>query len=255
MTHILVARVKTLPPRPVRCSVVIPCKNERGHIAPIVERMAQVGDETELVFVDDCSTDGTAEEIQRCIAEYPDKNIQLVQGPGISKGKAVRVGFHAATGDVIGILDADIAVAPEELPKCFDPLINGHADFVNTVRFVYPQQGRAMRIPNILGNKVFALIFSVLLQQRIGDTLCGTKVFWKKDYKNIELYKDFWIWRDRWGDFEQLLGASKLGLKIIDVPVHYMERTYGETKMKNRLENSLLMLKVCLAGLLKLRLR
>lgn len=255
MTHILIARTRMKPPRPVRVSVVVPCKDERGHIEPIVERMPAVGDETEIVFVDDRSTDGTDEEIQRCIDLYPDKMIRCVEGPGISKGEAVRTGFHAATGDILAILDADIAVAPEELPRSTNPLIDGYADFVNTVRFVYPQQGGAMRWLNIMGNKVFAWIFSILLQQRVGDTLCGTKVFWKRDYEHIERYKDFWVWRDRWGDFEQLLGASKLGLKIVDVPVHYMERSYGVTKMANRLENGVLMLKVSLAGLFKLRLR
>ncbi len=255
MTHILIARTRLKPPRPVRVSVVVPCKDEKGHIEPIVERMPKVGDETEIVFVDDRSTDGTADEIRRCMAAHPEMIIQCVEGPGISKGEAVRTGFHAATGDILAILDADIAVAPEELPKSTNPLIDGYADFVNTVRFVYPQQGGAMRWLNIMGNKVFAWIFSILLQKRIGDTLCGTKVFWKKDYENIERYKDFWVWQDRWGDFEQLLGASKLGLKIVDVPVHYMERTYGATKMANRLENGLLMLKVSLAGLFKLRLR
>ncbi len=255
MTHIMIARTRMAPPRPVRVSVIVPCKDEKGHIEQIVERMVDLGDGTELVFVDDRSTDGTGNEVRRCAELYPEINIRCVEGPGVSKGEAVRVGFRAATGDILAILDADIAVAPEELPKSVAPLIKGHADFVNTVRFVYPQQGGAMRWLNIMGNKAFAWLFSIILQQRIGDTLCGTKVFWKKDYENIERYKDFWVWRDRWGDFEQLLGASKLGLKIIDVPVHYMERSYGETKMSNRLENGLLMLRVSLAGLFKLRFR
>jgi hypothetical protein len=255
LVHILIARTRKTPPRPVKVSVVVPCKDEKGHIEPIIKRMVKTGDETELLFVDDRSTDGTGDEVRRCMELYPDIDIRCVEGPGISKGEAVRVGFEAASGDILAILDADIAVAPEELPKSVDPLIEGHADFVNTVRFVYPQQGGAMRWLNIMGNKVFAFIFSVILQQRIGDTLSGTKVFWKEDYKNIARYKNFWIWRDRWGDFEQLLGASKLGLKIMDVPVHYMERTYGVTKMKNRLENGILMLKVSFAGLFKLRLR
>ena len=255
MTHILIARTRLEPQRPVRVSVVVPCKDEQGHIGPIMERMPEIGDETEIVFVDDRSTDGTGDEIRRCMTMRPEMMVRCVEGPGISKGEAVRTGFHAASGDILVILDADIAVAPEELPRSIDPLIDGYADFVNTVRFIYPRQGGAMRWLNIMGNKVFAWIFSILLQQRIGDTLCGTKVFWKKDYENIERYKDFWVWRDRWGDFEQLLGASKLGLKIVDVPVHYMERSYGVTKMSNRLENGLLMLKVSLAGLFKLRLR
>ena len=253
MIHILIARTRKIPSRPVKVSVVVPFKDEKGHIEPIVKRMVKVGDEVELLFVDDCSTDGSGDEVNRCISENQDMDIKCVEGPGISKGEAVRAGFKAASGDILAILDADIAVAPEELPKCIDPLINGHADFVNTIRFVYPLQGGAMRWLNIMGNKAFAFIFSIILQQRIGDTLSGTKVFWKEDYSNIERYRDFWIWRDRWGDFEQLLGASKLGLKIMDVPVHYMERTYGETKMTGRLRNAWVMLRMCFAAYTRLR--
>lgn len=252
-TDVIVARLLIKADRPVCCSVVVPCKDEKRNIEPLLRRMPRLADETEIVLVDDRSTDGTREEMERCAKLYPYQEIKIIEGPGICKAEAVRAGCHAATGEILAILDADLAVPPEELPQCIRPLLDGTADFVNTIRFVYPQQDGAMRWLNVLGNRAFALIFTILLRQRINDTLSGTKVFWKKDYENISRLKEFWIWRDQWGDFEQLLGASKLGLKIADIPVHYAERTHGETKMKNRFKNGLHMLKLCLGGLIRLR--
>lgn len=252
-TDVIVARPLIKPDRPICCSVIVPCKNEKGNIELLFKRIPKLADGTEMILIDDRSTDGTKEEMERCARLYTDLKIRIIEGPGICKAEAVRVACKQASGDIIAILDADLAVMPEELPKCIQPLLDGTADFVNTVRFVYPQEGRAMRWLNIVGNRVFAMIFTVLLRQRIGDTLSGTKVFWKKDYENIDRLKTHWIWRDQWGDFEQLLGASKLGLKIADIPVHYAERTYGDTKMKNRFKNGIHMLKLCLGGLIRLR--
>lgn len=252
-TDLLVARPVRQATRPVTVAVVVPCKNECDNIEAIVRRMPLLAEGTEIVFVDDRSTDGTGAEMRRCAAAYPHKAIRVVEGPGVSKAEAVRAGCHAARGDIVAVLDADLAVAPEELPKCIQPLLDGTADFVNTVRFVYPQQDRAMRWLNVAGNRLFALLFSCIIRQRIGDTLCGTKVFWKVDYRSIDAFKDFWIWRDQWGDFEQLLGASKMGCKIVDVPVHYARRRHGETKMQRRFWNGWHMFKLCLAGLWKLR--
>lgn len=252
-TEIIVIRPIQKMDGPIPLSVVVPCKNEKGNIEAIVTRTLAMNPAPEIILVDDQSTDGTLEEMRRCITMYGNEKIRVVQGPGQCKAEAVRAGIHAATGELIAILDADLAVAPEELPRCLQPLLDGTADFVNTIRFVYPQENKAMRWLNIFGNRLFALIFTYLLRQRIGDTLSGTKVFWKKDYLKIDALKNDWIWRDQWGDFEQLLGASRLGLKIVDIPVHYAERTYGETKMKNRLKNGLHMLKLCLGGLIRLR--
>lgn len=254
-TDIIIARPQITPPEPVTCSVIVPCKNEKGNIESLVRRIPALADETEIVLVDDRSSDGTGEEMRRCQKTWPDKKITVIEGPGISKGEAVRMGIEGAAGRLIAIFDADLAVLPEELPKCILPLLEGTADFVNTVRFVYPQQDGAMRWLNIAGNRGFSLLFTFLIRQRVSDTLCGTKVFWKEDYRNISGLKDYWLWRDRWGDFEQLLGASKLGLKIVEVPIHYAERTYGETKMKNRFQNGLHMLKLCLGGFIRLRLQ
>ncbi len=254
-TDILIARPLKKRKSPITCSVIVPCKNERGHIEDIASRMPQLTQSTEIVFVDDKSDDNTADEMRRMQKLYPQHNILIVDGPGIGKAEAVRAGIHVSKGDIIAILDADLAVAPEELPKCIQPLLDSSADFVNTVRFVYPQDAGAMRFANIIGNRAFALVFTFLLRQRITDTLSGTKVFWREDYAHIDRLKTNWIWRDKWGDFEQLLGASKMGLKIVDIPVHYMERTYGKTKMNKRFQNGVHMLKLCLGGLLNLRFK
>jgi SAM-dependent methyltransferase len=255
ITEMLIARLagERMKKNDATCSIIVPCKNEKGHIEQAVVRMPHIGKHMEIIFVDDKSTDETGNEVIRCMQKYPAKAIKLVEGPGICKAEAVRIGFQNASGDVLIILDGDLAVAPEELPKYFNALISGAGDFINGVRFVYPQRGQAMRILNIIGNKVFSKILSFLLEQRIGDTLCGTKAFFREDYWKLVRSKDMWGVRDQWGDFEQLFGAAKIGLKIVDIPVHYMERTYGETKMKNRFINGLFMLRMCFGALIRLR--
>lgn len=255
LTEMIIARPvpKQRKKDEISCSVIVPCKDEKGHIEQAVTRIPHMGKHTELIFIDDKSDDGTGEEIRRCMQKYQDKDIKLLEGPGICKAECVRVGFQSASGDVLIILDADLAMAPEELPKFFDALVNGAGDFINGVRFLYPQQDMAMRMLNILGNNIFARLISFILEQPIGDTLCGTKAFFREDYWKLVRSKDMWGVRDQWGDFEQLFGASKIGLKIVDIPVHYMERTYGETKMKNRFKNGWFMLKMCIGALSKLR--
>ena len=230
-------------------SVIIPCKDEKGNIESAVQRIPEMGKGTEIIFCDDKSIDGTVEEVMRVIECYPEKNIKLVHGPGICKAKNVWCGFDAATGDIVMILDADLTVIPEELPCFFSAIAEGRGEFINGTRMVYPMQKEAMRSLNIIGNKMFSLCFSYLLGQRITDTLCGTKVFWRKDWERIKALVGSWGVEDRWGDYELLFGAAKLQLKITEVPVHYMERIYGETKMTKRLMNGWIMLKMCLAAL------
>lgn len=230
-------------------SVIIPCKNEEGNIEGAVERIPDMGKGTEIIFCDDKSTDGTVEEVKRVMELYPESNIKLVHGPGICKAKNVWAGFDAASGDILMILDADLTVIPEELPYFFNAIVEGRGEFINGSRMIYPLQKEAMRWLNIIGNKFFSLSFSYLLGQRITDTLCGTKVFWRKDWKRIKGLLGSWGVDDRWGDYELLFGSAKLHLKIVEVPVHYMERVYGETKMTKRLANGWIMFRMCLAAL------
>ncbi|MDG2306752.1 MAG: bifunctional class I SAM-dependent methyltransferase/glycosyltransferase family 2 protein [Candidatus Binatia bacterium] len=230
----------------VTVSVVIPCKDEFGNIEAAVRRTPQMGAHTELVFCDDRSTDGTADEVRRLQRENPDRNIRLVEGPGICKAENVWAGFDAAEGDILMILDGDLAVPPEELPKFYQALVDGRGEFINGTRMVYPMRNQAMRLLNVFGNKLFSMLFGFVLGQDISDTLCGTKAVWRRDYERMRPLRGSWGTNDRWGDYELIFGAARLGLRHLDLPVHYMERTYGDTKMNKRLGNARVMLRMSL---------
>lgn len=255
--HYVVARPELpLPhPRPsYSTSVVVPCKNEEGNVAAIVDRIPEIGAGTEIVFVDDRSTDKTAARIRAEIDRHPNRRIKLVTGPGRGKGAAVRAGFAEATGDVFMILDADMAVMPEDLELFFDAITENKGEFINGSRMVYPMAGDAMRTANIIGNKLFARLFSFLLEQRIKDTLCGTKVVMRWNYAKILGVRDHFGDIDQWGDYDWIFGAAKSNLKIVDLPIHYVERTAGVTKMTKRFRNGLIMLRMCWVAFRKLKM-
>jgi SAM-dependent methyltransferase len=255
MVEMLVARplMKAVDISKVAVSVIVPCKNERGNIESAITRMPEMGGATEIIFCDDQSTDGTAEEVRRMQRLYEDRDIRLIDGPGICKAKNVWSGFEAATGDILVILDADLTVMPEELPYFIDVIARGCAEFVNGSRLVYPIPKAAMKGFNFVGNKVFSLLFSYVLGQRIKDTLCGTKVLWRSDWERIRPFIGRWGAKDNWGDYELLFGAAKLNLRIVDQPVHYQERIYGVTKMTKVFKNGLIMLRMWICGFFKLR--
>jgi hypothetical protein len=233
---------------PLRVSVVVPCKNERGNIEGAVRRTPAMGAGTELIFCDDRSTDGTADEVRRMQNLYPEKDIKLFTGPGISKAQNVWTGFDSASGDILMILDGDLAVPPEELPRFYRVLAEGKGEFVNGSRMVFPMRDQAMRLANVFGNKIFGILFSYILRQNITDTLCGTKALWRTDYEGIRGLRGSWGIEDRWGDYELIFGAAKLHLKIAQLPVHYMERQHGTTKMTGRLRNAAVMIRMCWAA-------
>ncbi len=235
------------------CTVVVPCRNERGTMEDAVLRTPKLGAHTELIFVDGNSTDGTAKEIQRLIDAYPEKDIKLMhQGSGTGKGDAVRKGFAAASGDILMILDADLTVPPEDLPKFFNALIEGKGEFINGSRLVYQMDDQAMRFLNFLGNKFFSMAFTWLLEQRLRDTLCGTKVLFRKDYEKIVAGRSFFGDFDPFGDYDLLFGAAKQHLKIVEIPIRYRERVYGDTNI-SRFTHGWLLLKMCAVAARKLK--
>jgi SAM-dependent methyltransferase len=255
--HYLVARPLMPLPRPSReysCTVVVPCKNEQDNVPAIPPRVPRMGRFTELIFVDDQSSDATAQRVREAMARHPDRPIKLVSGPGQGKGAAVRAGLAEASGDVLMILDADMTVMPEDLPAFFAAITENKGEFINGTRMVYPQAGEAMRTANILGNKAFAATFTFLLEQRITDTLCGTKVVMRDDYAKILAARAHFGDVDRWGDYDWLFGAARHNLKIVELPVHYVERVAGETKMTRRFRNGVTMLRMCWAALRKLKM-
>jgi SAM-dependent methyltransferase len=234
------------------CTVVVPCRNERDNIEQAILRIPDMGSDTEIIFVEGHSSDGTLEECERIKAKYLKKNIKVLVQDGKCKGDAVRKGFSNAKNDVLMILDADLTVPPEDLPKFFNALVSGKGEFINGSRLVYQMDKEAMRFLNLIGNKFFSRAFTYLLEQRIRDTLCGTKVLWREDYERIHEGREYFGNFDPFGDFDLLFGASKLNLKMIEIPVRYRERTYGRTQI-SRFRHGLLLLKMTLFALKKIK--
>ncbi len=234
LINLVIARPAPVPvsEKDLSVSVVIPCRNERGNIEDAIIRVPEMGRETDIIFVDGNSTDGTAQEIEAQIKKHPDRKITLVhQGDGIGKGDAVRKGFDIATGDVLVIQDADLTAPPEDLQKFFNAIVRGKGEFINGSRLVYPMEKQAMRFLNLLANKFFGSLFSWLLGQRFRDTLCGTKMIRKKHYNIIADNRAYFGDFDPFGDFDLIFGAVKQNLKVAEVPVTYRARTYGNTNI------------------------
>jgi len=255
LVYLVVARPVPIPLRDeeMSVSVVVPCRNERGNIEDAIIRTPQMGRDTEIIFVDGSSTDGTPEEIESQMEKYPQRNIRLIrQGSGSGKGNAVRQGFAAAKGDVLVIQDADLTAPPEDLPKFFRALRDGKGEFINGSRLVYPMEKEAMRFLNLLGNKFFSVLFSWLLGQRFRDTLCGTKMIRKKDYEKIVANRSYFGDFDPFGDFDLIFGAVKLNLKVLEVPLSYHARTYGETNI-SRFRHGWLLLKMSWVAFRKIK--
>ena len=234
-------------------SVVIPCRNEAGHIAPLVASLPKLAAGSEFLFVEGNSTDDTAAVIERAVADHPELPLRFFRQPGKGKGDAVRFGFAQAKGDVLLILDSDLGVAPSDVPKFVTALARGKGEMVNGSRLVYPMEGQAMRFLNLLANKFFALLFSWLLGQQVRDTLCGTKALWREDYLRIAANRSYFGDFDPFGDFDLLFGAARLNLRICDLAVRYHERTYGETNI-SRFSHGWLLLQMSAFAARKLKL-
>ncbi len=245
LSNFVIARPAPQPApfRQPSVSVVIAARNEAGNIKNIFERVPKMGGGTEIVFVEGHSRDNTYETIEQEMPLHPATPSLLFRQPGIGKADAIRLGFEKATGDILMILDADLTVPPEDLPRFYDAIVSGKGEFINGVRLVYPMEKEAMQFLNFLGNKAFSMTFSWLLGQPIKDTLCGTKVMWREDYAKIAANRSYFGDFDPFGDFDLIFGAAKLNRKIIDLPIRYRDRTYGTTNI-SRWKHGLLLLKM-----------
>jgi SAM-dependent methyltransferase len=233
-------------------SVVVPARNEAGRIHEIIRRVPDMGRWTEIVFVEGHSRDNTFEVIRDAIAAAPERRLSVHQQTGEGKGDAVRLGFARSKGDILMILDADLTVAPEDLPRFYDALCSGKGEFINGVRLVYPMEEEAMQLANLVANKAFGFIFSWILGQPVRDTLCGTKVLWHEDYNQIVANRHVFGEFDPFGDFDLLFGAARLQRRIIDVPVRYRERTYGSTNIR-RWRHGAILARMAILGTRRLR--
>jgi SAM-dependent methyltransferase len=252
LTYWVVARPLPKELQTEGVSIVCPCRNEQGHVAELIERIPDLGVPTELVFVEGNSTDDTRGEILRQIEAHPERDIRLVPQTGKGKGDAVRAGFEAARHDVLMILDGDLSVRPEDLPKFHRGLLDGRAELVNGSRLVYDMEPGSMRFLNMLGNHAFARILKGIIGQRVKDTLCGTKVLFRADYDRIAAGRAYFGDFDPFGDFDLLYGAARLNLRIVDLPVRYQPRRYGETNI-SRWRHGVLLLRMTLFAFWKFK--
>jgi len=253
LRHYTVCRsLRHLGPPPRSATVVIPARNERGNIESAIRRMPPFAEKLEIIFVEGHSRDDTWNEIERVVKANPQLDIKALQQPGKGKADAVYAGFDIAKGDVLMILDADLTMPPEQLPKFWQAIASGKGEFVNGTRLVYPLQDQAMRFLNLIANKMFSQAFSWLLGQRFTDTLCGTKVLRRSDYLRLKAGRSYFGDFDPFGDFDLIFGASKLSLKIVEVPIRYASRTYGETQI-SRFRHGVLLLRMVWFAFLRIK--
>ncbi|MGA1475372.1 MAG: glycosyltransferase [Prochlorothrix sp.] len=247
LTNYIIARSQLVQPaNPLpSCSVVVPARNEAGNIAATIDRLPVLGSLTEVIFVEGNSQDHTWAEIQRVVDAYEGPHrVKALQQTGRGKADAVHLGFAAATGEILMILDADLTVQPEDLEHFYEVIASDRGEFINGSRLIYPCSDQAMPWINMLANKFFSLVFSFLLSIPLKDTLCGTKVIWKQDYEKLKSQKDYFGNFDPFGDFELLFGAAKLGLRIVEVPVRYQPRSYGQSNIAH-VKEGLKLLNMC----------
>jgi SAM-dependent methyltransferase len=237
---------------PRSASVVIPARNERGNIEAAIQRIPRFADDLEIIFVEGHSADGTFEEIERVVAAYPQHDIKTMRQPKQGKADAVFAAFEQARGDVLMILDADLTMPPEQLPKFWEAIRSGKGEFANGSRLVYPMEQQAMRFLNLAANKMFSALFSWLLSQRFTDTLCGTKALRRCDYLRLKRGRSYFGNFDPFGDFDLIFGASKLGLKVVEIPIRYASRSYGETQI-SRFRHGLLLLRMVFFAYLRIK--
>lgn len=240
LTTYCVAKTKTDLYRECSVSIIIPAKNEAGNINKIVSNIPRFGKWQEIIFVEGNSTDNTWDVIQKETNKKYGNHISIksFKQKGEGKADAVRLGFLKARGEILMIYDADRTVEAKDLLKFYNVLFSGKGEFVNGSRMVYPTEKDAMRTLNMIGNKLFSILFTWILGQRFKDTLCGTKALFKKDYLKFKRVKN-----DPFGDFELIFGAISNNLKVIEIPVRYKERIYGSTNI-SRFKHGLQLFKI-----------
>ncbi|MEZ5197904.1 MAG: glycosyltransferase [Bacteroidales bacterium] len=252
LVNIITVKPRIELSRDYSVSIVVPARNEKGNIENAIKRTPAFGSHQEFIFIEGNSQDNTYEEMLRVKDAYPEKDIVVMKQSGKGKGNAVRDAFEVAKGDILMILDADLTTPPEDMDKFYNALAQNHGEFINGCRLVYPMEKEAMRFLNYLANKFFGWFFSYVLGQRLKDTLCGTKVLFRKDYDLIKANRSYFGDFDPFGDFDLIFGAAKLNLKIAEVIVRYRDREYGSTQI-SRFKHGVLLIRMSLFAAKKIK--
>jgi glycosyltransferase involved in cell wall biosynthesis len=206
-------------------SVVIPSYEEERTIEEVIRQVVAVPFRTEIIVVDDGSTDGTAAILGRLERELADLTV-LPQPVNRGKGAAVRVGIAQSRGDIVVIQDADLEYSPEDLPRLLDPLLRGVADAVYGTRLRGGEPQRAHLFWHYAGNRFLSLLTNVLFNTTISDMEVGYKAFRGDLIRSLHLVSDDFR-------FEPEVTAKilrKPGIRLYEVPIAYYGRTVAEGK-------------------------
>jgi glycosyltransferase involved in cell wall biosynthesis len=211
-------------------SIVVPVYNESKYLARVLERVADAplpdGLERQIVCVDDCSTDGTADLLRALARDRPHLRV-LFHERNQGKGAAIRTGFAQATGDIVLIQDADLEYDPAEYPRLLKPILDGRADVVYGSRFI-GETHRVLYFWHYLGNQLLTTLSNMCSNLNLTDMECCYKVFRR------EVVEQITIEEDRFGIEPELTAkVARLGVRLYEVPVSYSGRTYAEGKKIN----------------------
>jgi len=205
-------------------SVIIPCYNEIGSIEQVVLSVIDViGDDGEVIVVDDCSTDGTRELLKNKI----DGSLARViyQDFNQGKGAALRTGFAAATKDIVIVQDADFEYDPHDYPIVIEPILNGQADVVYGSRFIGNRPHRVLYFWHRMGNGLLTLMSNMFTNLNLTDMETGYKAFRREIIQSIEIEEN------RFGFEPEITAKIARGrYRIYEVGIGYFGRTYVEGK-------------------------
>ena len=206
----------------MKLSVIVPVFNEAATVSEIIDRIRATNLDIELIVVDDGSTDGTRDVLQR---EKGRIDHLLLQERNRGKGAALKAGFAVTTGDVLIIQDADLEYDPADYPDLLGPIVKAGADLVLGSRLTGAKPQRAYYYWHYLGNRFITFIARVLYNTTLSDIYTCYKVFKREQLVGLDVKSDGFEF-----DAEVLATLLKRHLVVYEVPISYYGRSYGEGK-------------------------
>ena len=229
-------------------SIVIPARNEEGNkelLINALNKLKRIPQKKEIIFVEGNSQDNTFMMLENLKKDFSnDFKIMLLRQTSKGKKNAVVEGFNISSGDTLAIIDSDLTVDIEDSINAIIQASRNENILINCSRTIFPMEKDAMRWANYIGNRCFAILLSIIINNPVSDALCGTKVFSRKFFNFM---KDNGSWEsslDPFGDFTVIFEAAKNDIRILNYPVRYYARKSGAPNI-SRWIDGLKLLKVC----------